>query len=107
MHKRIGLVLLGVLAGFPAAGLAGPFGLCGRYADCPRSQYSPCIIATPTVHRLCTQKNGRSLIPEAQTVSPEAHQTFTYPCPTTEPGTLFNGTNLPYDPTGPLSVTPQ
>jgi len=102
------LILLGVLlAGMPAVSLAGHWGLHGRYADCPRSQYSPCIIATPTVHRLCTQKYGRSLIPESPAVSPEAHQTFTYPCPTTEPNTLFLGTTLPYDPSGPLSVKPR
>jgi hypothetical protein len=108
MLRRFKWVFLGVItACFPAAISAGPFGLCGRYADCPRSQYSPCIIATPTVHRLCTQKNGRSLIPESQNVSPEAHVPFTYPCPTTEPNTLFLNTGHPYDPNGPLAVTPR
>jgi hypothetical protein len=105
-HKSIG-VLLAFLAGIPAISFAGPFGLCGRYADCPRSQYSPFIILTPTLHRLHTQKYGKSLIPEQQAVSREAHTPFTYPCPTTEPNTLFLNTNHPYDPNGPLAVTPQ
>ena len=108
MATRAKVVLVGaLLAGLPALSYAGPFGLCGRYADCPRSQYSPCIIATPTVHRLCTQKNGRYLIPETPEFSPEAHRAFTYPCPTTEPNTLFLNTGHPYDPAGPLAVNPQ
>src|SRR5260370_31090895 len=105
-RKYLVLMLL-TMAGLPAAGVAGPWGLCGCYADCPRSQYSPCIIATPTLHRLHTQKYGNSLVPAPQAVSPEAHTTFRYPCPTAEPNTLFLNTNLPYDPNAPLAVTPR